>query len=246
MAVISLLDRIRSYWDEDANTYDLASGHRPRSPAERAAWSAALARMLPAAPARVLDVGAGTGFLSLTAARLGHRVTAMDLSEGMLERLRSAARAEGLEIEVLAAPATDPPSGFDAVIERHLLWTLPDPAGTLYAWREATPSGRLVLVESVWGANDPFESARSRLREILRRVKRRPPDHHRPYPPAVREALPLGSGTPPGRVVEMVAAAGWPEPRLQRLWDVEWASSSAMGPLERLLGVPPRFAVVAG
>ena len=47
-----------------------------------------LTRHLPPPPARVLDVGAGTGALSLPLARLGYQVTALDISPGMLERLR--------------------------------------------------------------------------------------------------------------------------------------------------------------
>jgi tRNA1(Val) A37 N6-methylase TrmN6 len=66
---MSLADQIRSYWDTDSATYDQTRGHRPTSSAEMAAWSTAMVRLLPPAPARVLDCGAGTGFLSLMAAR---------------------------------------------------------------------------------------------------------------------------------------------------------------------------------
>ena len=90
-----LHDRLRRYWDEDAATYDLAPEHVVQTRAQRAAWDAVLTRLLPDAPARVLDVGAGTGFLALPLARLGHRVTAVDLAPAMLERLR----AEALETE---------------------------------------------------------------------------------------------------------------------------------------------------
>src|SRR6478609_380890 len=111
-------EEIRAYWDVDATTYDLSPHHRPRSSAEQAAWAATLARVLPAAPARVLDVGAGTGFLSLLAAGLGHHVTAHDLSPGMLARLAEKAEVAGLEITISEGPAEEPPIGpFDAVIE---------------------------------------------------------------------------------------------------------------------------------
>src|SRR5689334_13990014 len=87
------LEKYRSYWDTDAATYDKAAGHAPRDPVEIAAWTAAMAAALPARPARVLDVGAGTGFLSLLAARLGHEVVALDLSSEMLDRLAAKAVA---------------------------------------------------------------------------------------------------------------------------------------------------------
>ena len=243
---MAILDDIRRFWDDDAATYDNAPGHHPTSAAEQAAWTAALGALLPAAPARVLDCGAGTGFLSLIAARLGHHVTALDLSPHMLARLEAAAGAEGLDISVVVAPAHEPPHGFDAVMERHLLWTLPDPMATLRAWRAAAPGGRLVAIESLWGDADPLEALRARAWKQVGRWRGTAPDHHGPYPDEVRGALPLGTGTHPRAVAGLVAEAGWVAPRLVRLRDVEWASTLEQRLPERLLGVTPRFAVVAG
>jgi ubiquinone/menaquinone biosynthesis C-methylase UbiE len=244
---MSTTEEIREYWDADAATYDNSPTHRPTSAGEMAAWVTALTRLLPPAPARVLDCGAGTGFLSLMAARLGYRVTAVDISEGMLAKLRGRAAAEGLAIEIVEGPAGQPPGGpFDAVMERHVLWTLPDPVAALRAWRDAAPFGRLVVLESVWGGVDRAEVIKARAREALRRARRAPTEHHGQYPAEWRAALPLGAGTSPSRVVEMVSEAGWATPRLERLRDIEWATAVNLPMPERLLGVPPRFVVVAG
>jgi SAM-dependent methyltransferase len=246
---LELTDKVRAYWDADAATYDDSSdhGYAAASPSLRAAWNAALHRLLPGEGRRVLDVGAGTGFLSLTAARLGHRVTAIDLSAGMLDRLRDSAARDGLEIEVVEAGAETPPAGpFDAVIERHLLWTLPDPAAALAAWRAAAPEGRLVLFEGLWGGADQVEALRGQAREQLRRLRGEPDHHHDRYDPSVLEELPLAGGTHPDRVVELVEAAAWGPARLERLRDIEWAQLLGLPPSGRLLGVTPRFAVVAG
>ncbi len=91
MALNDTTERIRGFWDADAATYDQSPSHYPQTPAEWAAWRGALEPVLPAAPSRVLDVGAGTGFLSMIAAGLGHAVTAVDLSEQMLARLSAKA-----------------------------------------------------------------------------------------------------------------------------------------------------------
>lgn len=237
---------IRSFWDRDAATYDRSTGHRPRHPEVVAAWTSTLRRLLPDPPSRVLDCGAGTGFLSLIAARAGHEVTALDLSPAMLEQLRRSAGAEGLDIRAIEGSAEQVPDGpYDVVVERHLLWTLPDPEAVLRAWRAA--AGHLVLFESVWGDRAPWiDRRRARLRGRLRALRRVPPDHHGEYPEAVRRSLPFGQGTPPEAVLDVVRAAGFASARAERLSEVERAERRALPLPERLLGVAPRFAVSAG
>src|SRR5215208_4519116 len=46
---------------------------------------------------RMLDVAAGSGALSIPAARLGARVLSTDIAPVMLERLAARARSEGLD-----------------------------------------------------------------------------------------------------------------------------------------------------
>jgi SAM-dependent methyltransferase len=234
---------LRSYWDQDARTYDRFPEHGAWSAGERAAWAGALKRLLPAC-GRILDIGAGTGFLALAAARLGHQVTALDVSRGMLARLEQAAAEEGLEIETVHAPASEPPPGpFDAVIERLVIWTLPDPVPTVASWRDVAP--RLVAFEGVWGQRDYVEGLRRRAREALRRLRRLEPEHHAPYSPELRSGLPLVRGPSASDIVEIIEAAGWRAPHLERLRDVEWARLMALPPVDRLFGVTPEYAIVA-
>jgi SAM-dependent methyltransferase len=236
-------EALRLYWDVDARTYDRWSEHGAWSPGERAAWAGALAQLLPPPGARVLDVGAGTGFLSLAAARLGYEVTALDISPGMLSRLEHAAHEENLAIEIVCAPAHKPPDGpFDAVIGRLLLWTLPDPAEALAAWRQVT-RGPLVAFEALRG-RDYVEGLRRRARRALWRTRRLPPEHHRTSP-EIRAALPRVGDVSPSGFVSLIEAAGWRWPELVRLRDVEWARLLALPPLDRLAGVTPEYAIRA-
>jgi len=241
--------QVREYWDLDAATYDRSPGHAPQTPVELAVWAATLRRLLPPPPARVLDVGAGTGFLSLLLAREGYRVTALDLAPGMLAQLRAKAQHRGLGIEIVEANAAEPPrDGYDAVVERHLVWTLPDPRAALEAWRRAAPTGTLVLFESTWGANaGPSDQLRAHARVLLRRLRSAPSEHHAEYGADLRSELPFGSGTSPELLVRLVESTTWGPARVERLGDVEWATREALASVaERLLGVTPRFAVIAG
>lgn len=242
-----IVTRIGAYWDRAAATYEQAQGHHPQTALEWAAWRGVLSRLLPPPPARVLDVGAGTGVLSLAAAQLGHTVTAVDLAPAMLERLLANAAAEGLEVSAVTGRADELPAGsWDVVVSRHLLWTLPDPLGALRCWRAAVPDGRLVLLESLWGSTvDPVERARARAVHWLRQLRGTHHGHDGHYDDAMRAALPLAGGTTPEQLVDLVTEAAWRAPRIERLVDIEWAMTRHQPWPDRLLGVTPAFAVVA-
>jgi ubiquinone/menaquinone biosynthesis C-methylase UbiE len=245
----SVSAEIRAFWDEDAAIYDASPSHYPRRLQEQAAWAAALRRLLPEPPAKVLDVGAGTGFLSLLLAGQGYDVTAADLSPGMLARLRDKAAQRGLTIQTVEADALDPPAGdFAAVVERHLLWTLPDPEAALAAWHRVAPGGRLVLIEGTWSNQDSvsLEFWRAQARRLADRVRAAEPGHHGHYSDRVQRALPHGTGLSTAEVVALVQASPWGQPRLERLRDVEWAVIDGRGLLNELLGTHPRWAVLAG
>ncbi len=239
---MDLHERIRTFWDEDAGTYDRSPGHAASDPEEAMAWRAVLARHLPPPPARVLDVGAGTGAMSLLAAELGHEVTALDLSPAMLERAREKAEALGRPLSLVVGRSEEPPPGpFDAVMERHVLWTLPDPVGALEAWRRVVrPGGRLLLLEAV----RPVDR-REALARVVRRLLGTPPDHHAPYPEEVLAALPLAGARSIRPVLEAVGRAGWRRIRVERLRRVERARRRADGPLLGPLEQVPRYAVTA-
>ena len=219
-------DQIRAFWDRDSHTYDDSASHAASDPLEAAAWRAALLRALPDRGAKLLDAGAGTGALSLLAAELGYVVTALDLSEGMLSKARAKAEANEVDLTFVVGSAAQPPPGpFDAIMERHVVWTVPDPVSVLRAWRDVmVPGGRLVLFEGLWGAGTPAQMAKDRAAEVLRKALGIPGHHHAPYPADVLAQLPLAEMPSPVPLIEMVHEAGWTSLRIQRLRDVEWAA----------------------
>jgi SAM-dependent methyltransferase len=244
-----LRSELRGFWDEDAATYDQSSAHFPQRPQEQAAWAATLRRLLPAPPATVLDMGAGTGFISLLLAGQGYQVTAADFSPGMLARLRARAADRGLAITVAETDALHPPEGrFDAVVERHLIWTLPDPAAALAAWHAAAPDGRLVLIEGTWDGRRTaaLEQLRARARLLADLIRRPAPHHPRRYTEKMNAALPFNGGLTPEDAVRLVEASPWGRARIERLRDIEWAVTEGLGRLDSLLGTHARWAVTAG
>lgn len=140
-------------WDAEAGTYDGPADHGLTDPAVRSAWRDLLAAALPPAPARVADLGCGTGTLTLLLAELGFSVDGIDFSPAMVARAR-AKLASAVGVTVSEGDAFDPDltaSTYDAVLCRHVLWAMPDPAAALSRWVALLrPGGRLVLVEGSW------------------------------------------------------------------------------------------------
>jgi len=142
-------------WDASAATFDDEADHGLRDPDVRAAWADLLLPVMPAAPARVLDLGCGTGSLAVLLAQAGHEVTGIDTSAQMLALARAKAAAAGVGVDLAHGDAADPPlrpSSVDVVLCRHVLWSLDDRDAVLANWtRLLRPGGRLVLVEGNWG-----------------------------------------------------------------------------------------------
>ena len=80
-------------WDDQAATFDEAPDHGLRDPRTREAWRRLLVEHLPAPPAEVVDLGCGTGSLSVLLGEQGHLVRGLDLSPAMVARARAKAAA---------------------------------------------------------------------------------------------------------------------------------------------------------
>ncbi len=150
------LARQQKIWDQAAASFDDEPDHGLGPEPVRQAWAGLLLEWLQGEAANILDVGCGTGSVSVLLAGLGPRVTGIDLSPAMLARAQTKARAAGYSIPFLvmnaAAPAFSADS-FDGLVCRHLLWALPEPARVLERWaRLLRYGGRLLLVEGFWSS----------------------------------------------------------------------------------------------
>jgi ubiquinone/menaquinone biosynthesis C-methylase UbiE len=140
-------------WDAEADVFDVPADHGLHDPVVRRAWRELLLGFLPEPPARIADLGCGTGTLSVLLAEAGYEVDGLDFSPRMIELAER--KAEGLGgVRFAQADAFDPPLpelGYDVILCRHVLWAMPDPAVALRRWlRLLRPAGRLILVEGRW------------------------------------------------------------------------------------------------
>lgn len=142
-------------WDAIAALYD---EHVAPCESELAAAGLRLAGLQ--AGDTFLDVAAGTGGLSLPAARLGAKVLATDWSPKMIEHFNARVAAEGLDAEgrVMDCHALDvPDDGYDVTGSQFGVMLVADQAQALREMVRVTkPAGRVLLI--AYGNPGEFEA----------------------------------------------------------------------------------------
>jgi len=213
-------ERINAYWTGRAPAYDAYQQRPERLADDQRAWSEVWAAALPPAPLDVLDVGTGSGQVAMVLAGLGHRVTGIDLADGMLERARQHAATvpAGPTFTRGDAVAPDfPPGSFDAVTSRYLMWTLREPEVAVANWaRLLRPGGTVAVVDSPWFP-DGLENAAE--------------DFAGYYDTEVRAALPLATATSIDQTAAVLERAG--------LREVTVTPLTSIYDLDRRHGVAP-------
>lgn len=148
-----LKEKISAYWDERSTGFDPEQGVRSRR--QKDAWLTFLRRVIGERPTtRVLDVGCGTGFITLLLAELGYHCTGCDLSSEMVATARQNAEEQGLSVRFEVGDAEHlaaADGSYDVVVNRNVLWTLPEPERAVREWqRVLAPGGRLVVIDGDW------------------------------------------------------------------------------------------------
>jgi SAM-dependent methyltransferase len=213
MSTDSAQRRISGFWSMVAPGYEAHEGNvLADGTTAYAGWLEEVRSLLPATPCDVLDVGCGTGFMTRTAAALGHRVTGIDLAEGMVEVARHEAANRGLRVAFRLGDAVAPPfepRSWDVVASRHVLWTLREPEVAFANWhRLLRAGGRVVAIDGSWFSR-PQEPGEDEDAE------QGPFEQH--YDAATQAALPLMHAAGMEPVLDALRAAGFERVEAHRL-----------------------------
>ena len=142
-----------AYHDDAAHDYDAKWGisHGPRGQAQVLRKLQKALGERPAGFERALEIGAGTGYFSLNLVGSGvvRQAVATDISQGMLDRLRTTARELGRPVETARCEAAKLPfddDSFDLVFGHAVLHHLPDLDGAFEEFgRVLRPGGTLAF-----------------------------------------------------------------------------------------------------
>ncbi len=236
---------LRVYWDAISRDYERIRGCR--SYEEKNAWKRSFQKHLNLRKGKILDVGTGTGFVARILAEMGHEVTAIDISEKMIEVARRVARKEGQSIDFRVGDAENlefEDCTFDAVVCRYVLWTLPNPERAVKEWaRVLRGGGRIVIVDGVWCDGTLTSRVRSILGKLGLAVHERMNPLRFGYGRNVDSAIPFVNGVKPEELVRILRVCGFESVTVEWLDRVKKAWLKNLPLLLRMSWNRPIYAV---
>jgi|SRR5215208_1493478 len=151
---------MKQYYDRRALEYDATSWELTEAEAAGSRDLAALERLLrELPPARLLDIGCGTGWLT---SRLAGTIVGVDQSEAMLQLARRRV-PDALFVRADIPPLPFPDDTFDRALASHVYGHIDAPEDRALFVAEALRVARtLILVEQAWRPPSPRESLERR------------------------------------------------------------------------------------
>lgn len=216
MDTTSTTEAVNSYWNSPACIEGYDAGHAEGIGEERddELWLEEL-RVRIGDAGRVLDMGCGTGFVSVLLASLGHSVCGVDQSENMLDAAQAKADARGVKVDLVQSSVLDLPSDlgvFDAGVARWVFWTLPDPQAAVgEAFKVLKPGGKFIVYDGLWFRSDDVQERDTSTEKG--RI------WNQAYTDETRSELPLMYDASPEKVAEMFREVGFVD--VEPVWMTE-------------------------
>lgn len=147
---------IQNYWANSAAGFSEFVNQEDLAPERKKLW---LSKIINNAPDKVrldiLDVGTGPGFFAIILAEAGHRVTAIDCTQNMLDEAELNASAAGVEAAFMKMDSHEldfDNESFDLIVSRNVTWTLCDPVRAYKEWlRVLRPGGKFIVFDANYG-----------------------------------------------------------------------------------------------
>ena len=183
-----LLEQIKSYWSTRTEGYSEVN-KKELEGMQRKAWLEVLQEHFPQKDKReikILDIGTGPGFFTIILAEAGYQVTAVDYTEGMIQKAKENVQKEaGNLIERICFQRMDAQNltfeneSFDVVISRNLTWNLEEPEKAYREWiRVLKPGGVMMNFDANWYAYLYDEEKRQGYEQDRKNVENEQLDDH--------------------------------------------------------------------
>ena len=216
---------ISDWWTRDSNYYDNYPEHGLTSQ-EESEWRRFFVQELNTDSLKILDVGTGTGSLSLLLAATGHQVTGIDISNGMLSECSKKAKTRGISLRLQVGDAEALPfkdEYFDVVTSRWVLWTLLRPDIAIREWKRVLKPGGKILAFDVISPKDNTDSISHKIKRLCSGMLISLQDGRKfvsnGYNPEIYNHLPLYHKKPDAfkKQVALFFSAGFPNVTVKRI-----------------------------
>lgn len=139
-----VISTVESYWDGRASSFD-----RDHDTEDLQVWRTVLDGLIGSDRNKtVLDLGAGTGFLTNMLVSMGYAVIGVDVSERMMEYGVRRAELQHLPSFYMKGDAIDLPfcdNSVDCIVNARLIWTIAEPERMFKEWlRVLKPGGKIL------------------------------------------------------------------------------------------------------
>lgn len=239
---------IASYWNIRSSTY--TNGINGFDEEERAVWKQIFEKFLSSNERlNVLDVGTGAGFLALLFAEMGHKVTGVDLSLGMLEKAKNNAQNMGFNIDFFHGDAEKLPfedSSFDLVTNKFLLWTLQQPECAVREWKRVLkPGGMVLAIDGDWFDPQPSKRIKRTVYEWTDKLTKKNQHNSvfKDYYGPIRSSLPLYEEISPKKASILLSENGFVNTSINPLLEIQKFKESKQSFPQKVLGTNSIFLI---